>query len=310
MPQTFLYLRAVIIKFYKQFETAFKIAFKFFIGLYLFGAFEALGAPISQLARINAYFSGAALAPAAFCFAVLPTTGAFFLLIFDVALKTSAHIELCAMGFMLQISLLLFYVRLAPKESWFIVFTLIGFHYKIPYIAPMFAGLYFPLTACVPITIGVYLQFLTPRYLSLIQTSQTAGFDFVKYPQTMGDSVKSLIDILSVDYSWVFTAFVFAMVLLIVYVVSHLTMDYSKELAVLFGSLLSAVGLCLVRVITDEGSFSVIFYAALSCVIMLAVTFFDMVLDYKKAERVEFSDDDNYYYVRVIPKLTVKEEKK
>jgi hypothetical protein len=43
----------------------------------------------------------------------------------------------------------------------------------------------------------------------------------------------------------------------------------------------------------------------LSVVIEIVIEFFCMNLDYARTERVQFEDDDYYYYVRAVPKKMV-----
>jgi hypothetical protein len=133
----------------------------------------------------------------------------------------------------------------------------------------------------------------------------------MKLPSTIGPVIEGLLNALTANYSWVFVSFVFSMTILIVYVVSHLSMDYAKIYAIIFGGLLCMTGLFLVSTIADIsiGGASIFIYSALSVALMFVIHFFDLALDYKRAERVEFSDDDNYYYVRVIPKLIVTESR-
>jgi hypothetical protein len=38
-------------------------------------------------------------------------------------------------------------------------------------------------------------------------------------------------------------------------------------------------------------------------VIAVIIRFFDGILDYQRAESVQFEDDNNYYHVRIIPKV-------
>jgi len=309
--ETVLYIRAILINVYKRFEGVFRLIFKFIIGLWLFGIINDINMPGEAFAKIDSYFAGGmSLMLIAFIFALLPASAAFCLLAFDIALNISSHLELSVMGLLLMLCLILFYVRMAPRESWLIIFTLLGFYCKIPYIAPLFAGLYFPLTSTIPIILGIYIYGFAPRFLSLFETVETAGFEFLKLTETAGPSAQGLIDAATSDFSWVFISFVFAMTVLIVYVISHLTMDYAKELSVLFGGVLCMVGLLLVSFITDVdmGGASVFLYSIFAVLLTLIIHFFDLALDYGKAERVEFSDEDNYYYVRVIPKLIVTEK--
>ena len=47
-----------------------------------------------------------------------------------------------------------------------------------------------------------------------------------------------------------------------------------------------------------------------SILIMLLIRFFDNVLDYKRAQRVQFEDDEYYYYVKAVPKVKNKRRKR
>lgn len=314
--ETILYIRAILINIYKRYEAAWNYAFKFIVGLCLFGIINKIGMPREELEFINSYFTGTAtLILISFMFAVLPTTASFFLLVLDVTVQTSSHLELSLMGFLLMLCLVLFYVRMAPKESWLIILTLLGFYLKIPYIAPIFAGMYFSLASAIPIMIGVFIWEFAPYFVNLVKVMDTADLDIIKLTTTVGPAITGLLEGVSANYSWVFISFVFSMTILIVYVISHLTMDYAKELAILFGGLLCMIGLLLVQMIADVaavglGSGAIFIFSILSMVLMYAIHFFDLALDYKRAERVEFSDEDNYYYVRVIPKLILTEQKK
>lgn len=314
--ETILYIRAILINIYKRYETVWNYSFKFLVGLCLFSIINKIGMPREELEFINSYFTGAAtLVLISFVFAVIPTTAAFFLLALDVTVQTSSHLELSFMGFLLMLCLILFYVRMAPKESWLIILTLLGFYFKIPYIAPIFAGLYFSLASAVPIIIGVFIWEFAHHFVNLVKVVETADLDIIKLTTTVGPVVQGLLDGATANYSWVFIAFVFSMTVLIVYVISHLSMDYAKELAILFGGLLCMIGLFLVQMIADIGASGlsgggIFIFSILSMILMFAIHFFDLALDYKRAERVEFSDEDNYYYVRVIPKLIVTDPKK
>ena len=44
---------------------------------------------------------------------------------------------------------------------------------------------------------------------------------------------------------------------------------------------------------------------AVSFLISLVLTFFFFNLDYTRIESVQFEDDDYYYYVKAVPKVTV-----
>ncbi|MDR1687363.1 MAG: hypothetical protein LBS21_01970 [Clostridiales bacterium] len=306
--ETIFYIRAILINIYKRYETVFNFLFRFLVGMSLFGIINKIGMQREELEFVGAYFTGTKLILVSFVFALLPSTASFALMAVSIFVQLSSHLELSIFVFLGLICLILFYIRMAPKECWLIVFTVLGFYYNVPYIAPVFAGMYFSLTAAIPIIIGVFLWDYAPRVMDLMAL-ESAGLDFMKLPSTVGPVIEGLLNGLTANYSWVFVAFVFSMTILIVYVVSHLSMDYAKIYAILFGSLLCMIGLFLVSTIADlsMGGASIFIYSALSVALMFIIHFFDLALDYKRAQRVEFSDDDNYYYVKVIPKLIVTE---
>jgi predicted lipid-binding transport protein (Tim44 family) len=95
------------------------------------------------------------------------------------------------------------------------------------------------------------------------------------------------------------------MVIIMVYVISRLAIDYAKELAIglgcaaiIFGHLMaSAFG----GISVSMGQ--IILMTVICGALAWLGRFFDPMLDYKRAEYVQFQDDDNYYYVRLIPKI-------
>ena len=50
---------------------------------------------------------------------------------------------------------------------------------------------------------------------------------------------------------------------------------------------------------------AVILGSAAGAVIALVIQFFHFNLDYARTEKVQFEDDEYYYYVKAVPKMTV-----
>jgi hypothetical protein len=51
--------------------------------------------------------------------------------------------------------------------------------------------------------------------------------------------------------------------------------------------------------------FGVIVGTLVSALLMLVVEFFAFNLDYTRTEKVQFEDDEYYYYVKAVPKVTL-----
>jgi hypothetical protein len=222
-----------------------------------------------------------------------------------IAVQISAYTELAAIIFLGLLCVLFFYARLAPKESILILLTLAGFYFKIPYLVPILAGLYVSVTALIPIGIGVFLWNFIPIVADVMESSTSAGLNVMDMPETLSSILPTLLNSLTTQREWLFTAFIFAMVVMAVHGISRISLDYAKEIGIGLGALLAVISFIIAQVLAEMeiSIFSTIFFIILSAAIAEVIRFFDVVLDYGSSERVEFEDEDNYYFVKVVPKV-------
>jgi len=145
----------------------------------------------------------------------------------------------------------------------------------------------------------------------LMVTSQTAGLDISGMTETFTDVYTALLNGLSSTSDWVFTAFIFAMVIILVYVVSRLSIDFAKENAIGLGWGLMIFSFILF-VLVGEGSIGIgAFFMILLCgLIAEFFRLFDPVLDYQRAESVQFEDENYFYFVRMVPKIQLTRRKR
>jgi hypothetical protein len=121
----------------------------------------------------------------------------------------------------------------------------------------------------------------------------------------MGTIMPELFNNVLSNQDWIFTAFIFSMVVLAVYGISRINLDFSKDISIGLGALLTILSFLIAHFLADMNVQigEIVLFVVLSAVIAVIVRFFDVVLDYSKSERVEFEDEENYYYVKVIPKV-------
>ncbi|NLK21340.1 MAG: hypothetical protein GX308_04535, partial [Epulopiscium sp.] len=60
----------------------------------------------------------------------------------------------------------------------------------------------------------------------------------------------------------------------------------------------------------DINLFGLVLSTIASMIIMFSIQFFHIIVDYSRAERVEFEDEENYYYVKIIPKINLEKPKR
>ncbi len=309
-----LLIRENTIFFYRRYETFINYILRFFAGLIILNIINSIGC-------YNEMFASLYEGPMAFpflmlmsvLFMILPPTIANAMLAINMVLQISVSLEVSVFAFLMFILVLVFYSRLAPKKSFLIVAMILGFYFRIPYAVVLFAGLYCGLTSIIPITIGTYIWGLVPLFSNLVSQATAFSLDKIDIMETFNgflETYKLIFEGLAKSFDALFTAFIFAMIIIAVYAVSRLAIDFSKEVAVGIGALIGVLGFVIGSIIINlnYSILSVFAFSLLSVVLVEIIRFFDIVLDYSKAERVEFQDDDNYYYVKVIPKVIMNKQ--
>ena len=302
-----LWIRENIIRFYKRFETVILFAVKLIAAMYVFHIINGIGLWREELAPLYTppldfpfYMLSALL------FAVLPPTAGHVLLLLTVLAQISLSLEVAVFVSLLLLLVIAFYGRVAPKKSYLIIAMVIAFRLNLPYAVAIFAGLYLGMLSVIPIAIGTCLAYFVPFFANLADTVRTpAELDLIALPLTFFELYTTIFSTLTSNIDWIIWAFVLAMAALAVYAISRLSIRYAKDIAIGAGALVILIGLGAAGSVAgiDIPMGSVFGGTILSVLLVYAVRLFDSVLDYKKVERVQFEDEENYYYVKVIPKI-------
>jgi len=131
-------------------------------------------------------------------------------------------------------------------------------------------------------------------------------------PEAFSVVYEALVRSLTMTQNWLFTAIVFAMVALLVHFISKLSIDFAKEVAIALGCVMNIFGF-VVAVFVANANVSipaVIGLTLLSGIVVIIIRCFDAILDYNRAENVQFEDDDNFYNVRIVPKVIISKPKR
>ncbi|MCL1788490.1 MAG: hypothetical protein FWG38_10935, partial [Defluviitaleaceae bacterium] len=171
-----LIVREVLVKFYKRYEAFIMPILKFLLGLFVFSSILSIGYVNVALEPFAEEFSPTLLSVLfALLFTVMPMNMGWILMILTVTAQFSANLEIAIAVFLFLLFVFIFYARMAPKESILILFTIMAFHFNVPYLIPIIAGLYFPITAIIPITLGVFVNTQIPILFGLVQHTPTAA---------------------------------------------------------------------------------------------------------------------------------------
>jgi hypothetical protein len=120
-------------------------------------------------------------------------------------------------------------------------------------------------------------------------------------------SFKYLIDGLLGNDKMLLMVVAFAVVVVAVFMIKSLPVDYSWKIAlglgVVVNVLIILIGCSALEVDMSIGG---VFVGTLvSGLIVLVIQFFIFNVDYSRTENVQFEDDEYYYYVKAIPKVSL-----
>ena len=316
-----LLIREVTVKFFKRFEVFIMPLLRFMLGYFVFSRIMSIGYMHSAFEPFTDMASPILFNMLlAFMFTIMPMNMNWLMIILTITMQLSVNIELAVAVFLFLLFIFLFYARMAPKESILIIITIIAFQFNIPYLIPLVIGLYFPITAAIPVTIGVFVSSQIPVVFGLMPHVGTLGtfedMDFVdivtELPAAFSEVYSTMIASITGTQAWLFTAVIFIMVIILVYFVSRQAIDFAKEIAIVSGCVMIIFGFVVITISVGEGTgiSLVILGTVLSGVLAYIIRFFDSVLDYHRAESVQFEDDVNYYHVKIIPKITVTKQQR
>lgn len=293
--------------FFRNHETIVLFALRFIVGLILFGRINTVGfyrEGFAPFAGGIAWTLGLSV-----LYAIAPPTVGFLVLLLGILIQLSLSVELMLIVGLLGICVIVFYCRMEPKRSFLIIALILAYYLRMPYLIVLLGGLYVGFAAIAPVALGTAIWSFLPMFASLVDdTARHAdgGFAVAHVADSLQEIYYALYVQFTTDFSWIFNAFIFAMVIVLVYAISRLSISHSKEIALALGGLLCIFGVFMSAGMGDVGGGGVllaILFTLLSVGLAIMIRFFDIALDYNSVRHVEFEDEDNFYYVKIVNKL-------
>lgn len=232
------------------------------------------------------------------------------LFIFMISFHIGAQsLEAGAIVFTLLLMIYLLFVRLYPKESLFIIGMIIAYKFKIPYIIPLVAGLFSSLPTMIAVGIGTMIWYSAPQLAVMMQAQASELSDIV---EVINANIAILQEILKSDQTMLASIIILSAVLLTVYLIRKQAVDFAEYIAIFVGAVMNVIGFLFAILLlkAEVGIGSLIFSTIVCGFLAVIAQFFSKAADYSRAEIVQFEDEENYYYVKVVPKIIVNKPKK
>lgn len=289
-----------LIRFYSKYETYLFPVVKFIVAIVLFTAINMNVGFMEKISRFPI-----ALILALVC-AILPVNATIWLAAFVVLADMYAlSMEVAVTTLVLFAALFFLYFRFAPKDGFAAVLTPVCFKLNIPYVMPIGCSLLRDAYSVVAIICGTVIYY----FLDGIHQNSGTLKNVVTDGGTAATTSKfdiSVGQLLSNKEMYLVIA-IFTITAIVVYLVRRLEADHAWTLAIISGVLIEVVGLFVGYLVLNVSgkTLGLLIGNILSLLISFVIQFLFMNLDYARTERVQFEDDDYYYYVKAVPKKMV-----
>lgn len=195
----------------------------------------------------------------------------------------------------------IFYLRLTPKMGLVVLLIPIAFAFKIPYVIPIACGLLATPVSLVAVSCGTIVYYMM-KYVK----GAAAGMKGEDAAGLLGQITAYLKQVFQNKEMWIVVA-AFVICVLTVYTLRRQSMNHAWKIAIAVGAIVNilviTVGDVALGVNTSFGGLIGGNIAAVLVGLVLELVFF--AVDYTRSENLQYEDDEYYYYVKAVPKLSV-----
>ncbi len=198
------------------------------------------------------------------------------------------------------------YFRFTPDDAIAVLLTPVFFAMHIPYVMPLAMGFVGSPVSCISVGCGTAVYYI----LHFISGHQDAlgggGLGDLDVEEMLG-GFKTVTDGILKNDAMIAMIVTFAVTIIVVYLIRRLKINYSWQIALGAGMIVCFVVLLISSAVLDAdiGIGGAILGLIVSSLLVLVLQFFIFNVDYSRSEYVQFEDDEYYYYVKAVPKVTL-----
>lgn len=221
--------------------------------------------------------------------------------VFSLMHMYALSMEVALVGLCMYLIMYLLFFRFSPKDSLVVVLTPLLFSLKIPYVVPIAVGLLCGPSSLVSVGCGVAVFYLLQTVVDSAPNIRTMGEEDILA------KVRMMVESILGNKAMLVMIAAFAVTVLVVYLIRRMSVDYSWTIAMIAGAMINVVMLLIGDLLYDVNLSvgSVLLGSLLAIAVAKVLEFFRFCVDYSRTEKVQFEDDEYYYYVKAVPKMTV-----
>lgn len=300
---TLLEIKEKLIRFYGKNEIYLLPVIKFVFALF---TFLMINNSIGYMKFISR--TPVALILALVC-SVIPVNGMIMLAALVSLLDFYAlSLEVCLVGLLLFAVIYFIYFRFAPKSGFNAILTPICFKLHIPYIVPVGTGLLSEAYSVISVACGTVLYF----FIRGVGENANALGSAAEESDSSASKIVIALNQLVGNKEMYLVLVIFVIAALMVYLIRRLDIEHAWTIALMSGILFEMIGLTAGYLLLGISgrTVGVIAGSIVSGLIAFLIEFLFFNLDYSRTEKLQFEDDEYYYFVKAIPKSLVTEKDK
>lgn len=208
-------------------------------------------------------------------------------------------IGVAAAAALIFVVMFIFYCRFTPKKALLLLVTPVAFMLHVPYVVPVACALVLGPISAVPVGFGTIIYYM----IECVRTSATAITSADGITRQISLFVKTVFQ----DKTLWITVIAFIISIFVVYTVRRLSVDHAWKIAAASGAVVNIVVIVIGDIVFDiHTSYNMLIIGNIAAVVIgFIMEFFLFSVDYSRTERLQFEDDEYYYYVKAIPKISV-----
>ncbi len=244
-----------------------------------------------------------ALILAAVC-SVLPVNAMIAIAALFILLNLYAlALEVFLVGTLIFVFIYFVYFRFSPRYGYNAVLMPVCFKLGIPYAVPIGSGLLGEMYSVVSVVCGSVIYF----FLKGVHANEATLSSSYDVGLSTTSKITIVLNQLLMNKEMFLVITIFSIATIVVYVIRRLDIDNAWTVAWIAGILFEVIGLISGYLLLGiPGKIAgVVLGGIVSAAIALTLQFMFFNVDYTRTERLQFEDDEYYYYVKAVPKSVI-----
>jgi hypothetical protein len=212
---------------------------------------------------------------------------------------TALSIEVALIAAAVFLVMVLLYVRFCSKDILLLILVPMSFYFGVPYVTPLVTGVLCGPAAALTLGCGVIIHYFID-YVS-VNAVTIQGL-----PGAV-EKIRICLDGIIQNDAMIMAVLSFVAATAVVYILRRQAIDNAWTIAIFCGAMTNVILNFMGILILDDGPgvIGLLLGTIIAVPLAMLVAFLFMGLDYKRTERVQFEDEDYYYYVKAVPKMKI-----